>query len=90
MSFTQPALLAACYRNCLPLADHHGDVRRISFPSISTGVYGYPLEHAAPTALDAVRQYAEDHPDSAIEEVLFVLYDARTLAAYQSAYTLLP
>lgn len=82
----EPELLASCYRNCLALADAHGDVRRISFPSISTGVYGYPVERAAPTALTAVRDYGAAHPASAIEEVLFVLYDARTLAAFEQAF----
>lgn len=85
----EPALLASCYRNCLKLADQQGDVRRISFPSISTGVYGYPVDLAAATALTAIREYGEER-STTVEEVLFVLFDAHTLAAYQRAHDALP
>src|SRR5580692_185917 len=47
----EPEQLASCYRTCLDLAERHG-VHTISFPAISTGVYGYPLEDAAGIALD--------------------------------------
>jgi O-acetyl-ADP-ribose deacetylase (regulator of RNase III) len=77
-------LLASCYRSCLALADGHG-VKRISFPAISTGIYRYPVELAAATALEAVRQYATEN-STGVEEVLFVLFDARTLEAFQKAY----
>ena len=85
----EPALLASCYRNCLRLADHQGDVRRISFPSISTGVYGYPVDLAAATALAAIQAYGSENI-TAVEDVIFVLFDGQTLAAYQRAHDALP
>src|SRR5438477_9179268 len=46
----EPELLASCYRTCLELAEKHG-AGRVSFPSISTGIYGYPMEEAAAIAV---------------------------------------
>src|SRR5215472_14936178 len=46
----EPELLASCYRTCLDLAEKHG-AHKVSFPSISTGIYGYPMEEAAAIAL---------------------------------------
>jgi O-acetyl-ADP-ribose deacetylase (regulator of RNase III) len=65
--------LASCYRKCLELAEEHG-VRTISFPAISTGVYGYPVEEAARVALDAITQHLEK-PECGVREVLLVLYE---------------
>ncbi len=75
-------LLASAYRASLHLCSEHG-IHTIAFPSISTGVYGYPVEEAAPIALDAVVDYLTQHPE--IERVRFVLFDARTYAAYVRA-----
>src|SRR5438105_5292235 len=50
----EPDLLAACYRKCLDMAEERG-VRVISFPAISTGVYGYPLREAAAIAIREVK-----------------------------------
>lgn len=66
-------LLASCYLNALRLADEHG-VETIAFPSISTGVYGYPLEEAANVAAGTVREYFAENPDSCIEEVIFIAF----------------
>ncbi len=79
----EPALLASCYRNSLALAARNG-VRTIAFPSISTGVYGYPADKAAPVALGAVAAFLE-HEESAPERVRFVLFDDGTFAAYRAA-----
>src|SRR5438105_2158990 len=49
----EPELLASCYRTCLDLAEKHG-AARVSFPSISTGIYGYPMEEAAAIAVGEV------------------------------------
>ena len=76
-------LLADCYRNCLTLAAENG-VRTIAFPSISTGVYRFPLEEAAGIAVRTARAFAEAHP-GALDLVLWVLFDERTLAAYRNA-----
>ena len=75
-------LLASAYRASLALCSHHG-IRTVAFPSISTGVYRYPVEEAAPVAIRTVRAYLAEH--SEIRLVRFVLFDARTFAAYQRA-----
>jgi O-acetyl-ADP-ribose deacetylase len=81
-------LLASCYRNSLAIAVDRG-VRSIAFPSISTGVYGYPIEQAARVAVDTVRDVLRK--PSTIEEVLFCCYSRtdhlvyRTLLAVFSA-----
>lgn len=79
----EPGLLASAYRSCLELADQHG-ARTIAFPSISTGAYGYPLADAAAIAVRTVAGHLTSSATQ-IQEVIFVLFDARTLAAYQAA-----
>ncbi len=78
-----PALLAACHTNSLALAVREG-IRTIAFPAISTGVYGYPVELAAPVALGATIAHLEAHPD-AHDEVRFVLFGSATLGAFAHA-----
>ena len=56
----EAALLASCYRSCLLLAEEHG-VESVDFPSISTGVYGYPMAQAASVALKAIMDFLRDH-----------------------------
>ena len=63
--------LAACYRNSLELAAEKG-LTTIAFPSISTGVYGYPAEEAAPIAIREVKEFLMTHPDM---EVTFCLFN---------------
>ncbi|MDP8982641.1 MAG: O-acetyl-ADP-ribose deacetylase [Acidobacteriota bacterium] len=75
-------LLASCYATCLRLAEER-EVRAISFPSISTGVYGYPVGEAAPIALGTVIEHLE-RPESGVREVLFVLFDQGTFDVYAS------
>jgi O-acetyl-ADP-ribose deacetylase (regulator of RNase III) len=65
-------LLASCYRACLRLAEERS-VGVISFPSISTGVYGYPIQEAAPIALREVIHHLSQSA-SAVREVIFVLF----------------
>jgi O-acetyl-ADP-ribose deacetylase len=72
--------LANCYRTCLDLAERHG-VRTISFPAISTGAYGYPLEEAAAVALHAIAQRLEQE-DCPVRDVLFVLFDQGTYSVF--------
>lgn len=74
----EPDQLANCYRTCLDLAERHG-VRTMSFPAISTGAYGYPLEEAAAVSLDTVGQRLEQE-DCPVRDVLFVLFDQGTYA----------
>ena len=73
----EPDLLAAAYRRCLVVADELG-ARSVAFPAISTGIYGYPLEGATDIAVATVTA-----APSSVEQVRFVCFDDRTLAAYQ-------
>ena len=75
-------LLRSCYRSCLELAVQNG-CRTVDFPSISTGVYHFPLEKAAPIAIGAIADFLAEHPD--LERVRMVCFDARTRAAYERA-----
>ena len=81
-SHGEAELLAGCYRSCLELAVQYG-CRTVDFPSISTGVYGYPLDKAAPVALGAIKESLEKYPE--IERVRMVCFDDRTKAAYEEA-----
>lgn len=81
----EPELLAGCYRNSLRVAKENG-IRSIAFPSISTGIYSYPVDMAAETAVKAVRECIEADPD-AFDEIIWVLFDAGTKAAYDRALT---
>jgi O-acetyl-ADP-ribose deacetylase len=72
-------LLASCHTESLRLADELG-ATTVAFPAISTGVYGYPLELAAPVAIGAVRD-----ADTRVEQVRFVLFDRVAYQAFQQA-----
>ena len=81
-------LLASVHRHALQLASEHG-ITSVAFPAISTGVYGYPMQEAAPVALQTVIDYLREHPE--IELVRFVLYGQRAYQAYKAALkTLVP
>lgn len=77
-----PELLASAYRRSMEVANANG-LKSIAFPSISTGAYGYPLNEAAPIALKTVADFLKAHPE--IELVRFVLFDGKTLGAYEEA-----
>ena len=79
-SFGEAELLANCYRNSLELADANR-VRSIAFPSISTGVYGYPLEQAAGIAIATVRGMASEL--MSVEKIIFCCFSPRSLRVYQ-------
>jgi len=74
-------LLAACYRNCLRLAEEKG-CRTIAFPSISTGAYRFPVERAARIAL---RTVWEELAARNLDEVRFVLFSEADLETYRKA-----
>lgn len=76
-----PMLLASAYRRSLEIADEH-KISSVAFPAISTGAYGYPMEEAAEIAVKTVREYANEHPDSAIEELRFVSFNAQAKKVY--------
>ena len=76
-------MLSSCYRNSLELAIQHG-IRSIAFPSISTGVYSYPLQQAANVAVQSVKDVVQEHPE-AFDDILWVLFDKMTKSAYDQA-----
>jgi O-acetyl-ADP-ribose deacetylase (regulator of RNase III) len=78
----EPAQLSSCYQTCLALAEARG-ARSISFPAISTGVYGYPIEAAAGVALENLAGNLRS-PHSNIDHVLIVLFDQRSYDIHAS------
>lgn len=75
-------LLASCYYKSLTVAVENG-IRTVVFPSISTGVYGYPVDKAAKVAVHAVNRFLSDNPDK-IDIVYWVLFDDKTLRIYEA------
>jgi O-acetyl-ADP-ribose deacetylase (regulator of RNase III) len=76
----EPELLASCYRRSIELAAEHG-VGTLAFPCISTGIYGYPIEQAASTAVATVR--ASLASAASIREVVFCCFSAGDLEVYR-------
>jgi O-acetyl-ADP-ribose deacetylase len=79
----EPGLLAGAYRRSLEVAAEHG-LRSVSFPSISTGAYRFPVADAARIALATAAEFLADHPGT-LERVRFVLFSDVDLAAYELA-----
>ena len=75
----EPALLASCYRRSIEVAAANG-ILTLAFPSISTGVFGYPIEHATRVAVTTVRSVVPAFPT--IQEVVFCCFSASDLAVY--------
>lgn len=82
-SHNEPEDLANCYRNSLSIALEKG-IRTIAFPSVSTGVYGYPVSEAAEVAVDTVKKFTEQH-DNSFDDIVWVLFDDDTKACYDAA-----
>jgi len=79
----EPEKLASCYRRSLEIAADRG-LTTLAFPAISCGVYGYPIQDASRIALRTVADFCKTHPE--IEEVRFLLFGDKDLAAYQEAF----
>ena len=77
----EPQLLASCYRNCLQLAVEN-QIQTITFPSISTGVYGYPIMQASQIAVREVRNFLGNNP--LIKQVSFVCFSSEDLYVNKS------
>lgn len=75
-------LLASAYQSCLKLAEQH-HISSIAFPSLSTGVYGYPLDEAAPIALHTIIEHIKG--PTSLKTVTFVLYGRQTYEAFADA-----
>jgi O-acetyl-ADP-ribose deacetylase (regulator of RNase III) len=82
-SSNEAELLRGAYYECLKLATDN-ELASISFPSISTGAYGYPVDEAAKTAVSTVVSFLKEQTTS-LKEVVFVLFDSRTYQSYCSA-----
>ena len=81
-SKNEPQLLASCYRSCLTLAVENG-CKTVDFPSISTGVYHFPLEKASVIAINTIADFLKQHPE--IEQVRMVCFDEKTKLHYDRA-----
>lgn len=79
----EPELLASCYKESIALAVKNA-LYSVAFPSISTGVYGYPTEKAAKIALQTIRELAEN-TERMPTLVQFVLFDDATFECYTDA-----
>ena len=78
----EDALLQSCYQHCLKLGESH-ELKTIAFPSISTGVYGYPVREAARIAVRTICDFLKW--TQVVEEVTMVCHDDYTLQVYQQA-----
>ena len=78
----EEALLASCYRSCLTLAVENG-CKTVDFPSISTGVYHFPLEKASRIALSTIAAFLREHPE--LTRVRMVCFDEKTKGYYDRA-----
>ena len=76
----EPALLQSAYRTCLELAVKH-NCRSIAFPSISTGIYGFPIQQAAPLAIQTVIDFLQNNPEP-LQLVRFCLFSDADLEIY--------
>lgn len=80
-------LLAACYRNSLELA-RKKQLKKIAFPSISTGAYRFPIEEASRIAVQTVAEFLASHPE--LEEVVFCCFSAEDARIYRQALGEMP
>jgi len=87
-SRNEAELLRSAYYECLKLATEN-KLASISFPSISTGAYGYPVDEAAKIAVNTVVSFLKKQAPS-LKEVVFVLFDSRTYQSYRSALQVNP
>src|SRR5713226_3620009 len=81
-SLDDERLLASAYQSCLNLAEQH-QIKSISFPSLSTGIYGYPLELAAPIALRTIIEHIQKPTN--LQQVLMVLFGESAYKVHEQA-----
>ncbi len=80
----EPDALAACYRNALD-AVHELGLASVGLPSISTGIYGYPIDRAAPLAVQTVQAWIAAHPETSLERVVFAMFGGEEYAHFKKA-----
>ena len=80
--YGEPELLANCYHNSIELASKYG-LKTIAFPSISTGVYGYPIEEAAEIAIRTILETLKKYPE--IQQVTMCCFSGRDKFIYEKA-----
>ena len=78
-------LLQNCYRNSLTVAKQHG-IRSIAFPSISTGIYGFPIDRASKIAINTITEYIQKHPND-FNEILFIFLTRENKTYYDEIVT---
>ena len=81
----EPEVLASAYRRSLEEANKLG-LDSVAFASISTGVYGYPVQDASRIALRTIREFIESHPNTSLRRITMVLYTTQTLRAFEEAF----
>jgi O-acetyl-ADP-ribose deacetylase (regulator of RNase III) len=81
----EPDHLRAAYASALALADAQA-FASLAFPSISTGIFGFPVAQGAQIALETVRDFLLAHPASALREARFVIIDEGTLSVFEKAF----
>ena len=79
-NYNEPEILYSCYMQCLQLAKNNG-IKKIAFPSIATGAYGFPIREAAKITFSAMVAFLADNSNS-FDEIQMVLYDVGTKDIY--------
>ncbi len=82
-SHGEEELLASCYRSCFALIEAH-EIKTVVFPSISTGAYGFPMEHAVRIALRETKNFLQQN--HSVEKVILVCFESRALQIHQNAF----
>ena len=80
----EPDALAACYRNALAAANDLG-LASLGLPSISTGIYGYPLDRAAPLAVETVKEWIAANEDTSLRKVVFAMFGGEEYHHFERA-----
>ena len=78
----EPDALAACYRNCLAAA-HELGLASLGLPSISTGIYGYPIDKAAPLVVRTVRDWVAAQGETSLERIVFAMFGGEEYQAFR-------
>lgn len=81
-NYGEPEFLANCYKNSLQIAVEN-NIHTIAFPSISTGIYNFPVQYAAEIAVKTVRKFIAENPEK-FDVVMWVLFDEHTEKVYQT------